>query len=74
MASEAELLAGRRSLLERAPKDLRMQWQGDAEGGWTVGLSCTVTDRDELDALIQTLTLIGDASYPRAATMGGSDD
>ena len=65
------LVDAERSLLERAPNDLRISWGGAIEERWSIGVSCSIKTRNELRALIEILTILNAASDP---AQGGCDE
>lgn len=60
----AEIAAGK-SLLERAPADLSIQWRGGLKERWTIALSCTIVGADEAEALREIIRVLSEASDAR---------
>ena len=53
-----------KSLLERAPADLKIQWQGGLAERWTIRVEATIVGPDEAEAVREIIHLLSLASDP----------
>lgn len=60
-----DLLTKPLSLLERSPKDMKLNWSGNMNERWSIGVQCTIATKDEAEAVIAILSHLSEHSDVR---------
>jgi hypothetical protein len=70
--ADVAAIAGPNSLLGRAPKDLKLQWQGGFEKDWTIRIEATIVGSDQAEAVREILRVLSAASDENHLTSQGA--
>jgi len=68
--TDVAAIARGKSLLDRAPKDLKLHWQGGMGEEWAIRIEATIMGSDEADAVREIIRVLSAASGPHLTEHG----